>query len=113
MIARLKEVFKDHDAVLTHMTSTQMSHNIRKHAILGVLRVQMALRLSLRMDLIQKSFQKTAIYPHDLRVILSNSKTTIPHVEVMHILSCMDELVDIMRDRGNFLTEILIEWVLD
>ena len=79
MIARLKEAFKDHDAVVTHVTSTYMSHNIRKNAILGLIRVQMALRLSLRMDIIQKSFQKTGIYPYDLRVILSNCKTTIPH----------------------------------
>ena len=56
MIARLKDVFKDYDAVVTHVTSTQMSHNIRKNAILGLLRVHMALRLSLRMDIIQKSF---------------------------------------------------------
>ena len=58
MIAKLKEVFKDHDAVVTHVTSTQMSHNIREKAILGLLHVQVALRLSLRMDIIQKSFQK-------------------------------------------------------
>ena len=51
MINRLKEVFRNHDAAVTHDTDKKMSHNINKNAIMDLLRVQMALRLSLRADI--------------------------------------------------------------
>ena len=78
-----------------------MSHNVRKNAIMGLLRVQITLRLSLRMDIIQRSFKKTGHYPYDLRTILSNCKTHIPYDEVLHIESCIEELTRIMNERGE------------
>ena len=66
IIDRLKEVLKHHDEAVTHESGTKMSHNVRKNAFMGLLRVQMALHLSLRMDIIQKSFKKTVHYPYDL-----------------------------------------------
>ena len=37
MIERSEDVFRDHDAAVTHMTGQQMSHYIRKNAIFGLL----------------------------------------------------------------------------
>ena len=56
MMNRLKEVFRNHDAAVTHDTDKKMSHKIKINAIMGLLQVQMTLRLSLRADIIQKSF---------------------------------------------------------
>ena len=59
------------------------AHNIRNNVTLGMPYVQVILRLSLRMDVIQKSFEETGHYPYYLR--------TIPYDEVDQIEQYMEE----------------------
>jgi hypothetical protein len=106
MLNILGGVFKDHHAVMTRDSAKAISPNQKLSATMGLLRVQLALRLALRGDIIQKSFQVCGIYPYSLRQILANCKTPIPEDEVLHIESIMPQVIEALKKDGEASDEL-------
>ena len=80
-----------------------MSHNIKKNAIIyGSFASSNGFTIIPEGRYHSKSFLKNRSLPLcNLHTILSNCKTVIPHDEVLHIKQCMEELTNIMEEKGE------------
>lgn len=73
----------------------------KKMGALGLLRVQLALQLSMKRYMIQESFKQCGIYPYSLAQVLANCKTKIDSDEERKISGVMDELTEKIRVQGE------------
>jgi ribosomal protein S6E (S10) len=99
MFQRLSSVFKAHQEKYINIRQMSTTHiNMAKN---GLLKIQLALIISMRSDMIESSFKQTGIYPFDISVIFKNCKTNILPLEETNILSNLDNLVVKMKEQGE------------
>ena len=87
MIDRLTEVFKHHDAAVTHESGTKRSDKM----LLWVCCVS----FTQNGHYFRSQLRDWSLSPSN------NCKTHIPYDEVLHIESCVEELTRIMNERGE------------
>jgi ribosomal protein S6E (S10) len=99
MFERLQKIFKLHHEKYEDIRKMSAIHiNMAKS---GLLRIQLALIISMRSDMIESSFKETGIFPFNESIILKNCKTKILATEEKNIFSSLDNLVIKMKTQGE------------
>jgi len=79
----------------------------RKLAVYRLIRVQMALRQSRRMQMISDSFAWTGIYPFKINKILASCANQPTHNEEINILYALPRLVENFKNQGELFDPLI------
>jgi hypothetical protein len=77
----------------------------RHMAVYGLLRIQLALMISMHRCTITKSFEKTGIFPYNVSNMFKECKSTISPEEAAHIRAKLPELIEIIAEKGELTDE--------
>jgi hypothetical protein len=101
MMTSLTEVFNIHITKYGANNSNSMSIQHKKMGVVGLLRVQLALQMSLRPDMIMDSFKITGIYPLSLPQIFNNCTTKMTVADQASVVASMPLLVHQIKRVGE------------
>lgn len=104
-VSQNTEMIKDLTAIYQKHEKTNNNRKIsaghKRMGIMGLLRVQLALQLSMRRTMIQESFKLTGIYPYSLDTILDECSTKIGLEERTLICAALPKLSNLIGQQSE------------
>jgi transposase len=85
--------------------NSQLDARKRKMAVYGLLRVQLALQITMRPRIVTDSFKWTGIYPFNMQKILKNCSTILSGTEEKLIMDAIPTLSEKFQNQGELFDE--------